>query len=53
MQPWGLRKDFGQFGIVFDGCPMLTDGIEAVSQTGMVCEGTKGSFTFLFFFVLK
>ena len=26
---------------------MLTDGIEAVSQTGMVCEGTKGSFTLL------
>jgi hypothetical protein len=48
-----LRKDFGQFGIVFDGFPMLTNGVEAVSQTGMVCEDTRGSFTFLFFFVLK
>jgi hypothetical protein len=33
-----LRKDFGQFGIFFDGCPMLTNGVDAVSQTGMVCE---------------
>jgi hypothetical protein len=32
---------------------MLTNGVEAVSQTGMVCEDTRGSFTFLFFFVLK
>jgi len=48
-----LRKDFGQFVIFFDGCPMLTNGVEAVSQTGMVCEDTKGSFTFLFFFILK
>ena len=48
-----LRKDFGQFGIFFDGCPMLTNGVEAVSLTGMVCEETRGSFTFLFFFVLK
>ena len=48
-----LRKDFGQFGIVFDGCPMLTNGVEAVSQTGMVCEDTRCSVTFLFFFVLK
>ena len=29
------------------------DGVEAVSQTGMVCEDIMGSFTFLFFFVLK
>jgi hypothetical protein len=49
-----LRKDFGQFGFLFDGCPMLTNGVEAVSQTtGMVCEDTGGYFTFLFFFVLK
>ena len=48
-----LRKDIGQFGIFFDGCPMPTNGFEAVSQTGMVCEDTRGSFTFLFFFVLK
>ena len=48
-----LRKDFGQFGIFYDGCPMLTNGVEAVSQTGMVCEDTRGSFTFLFFFVPK
>jgi hypothetical protein len=48
-----LRKDFGQFGIFFDGCPMPTNGVEAVSQTGMVCEDTRGSFTFMFFFVLK
>jgi hypothetical protein len=48
-----LRKDFGQFGIFFDGCPMLTNGVEAVSQTGMVCEDTRGSFTFPIFFVLK
>jgi hypothetical protein len=46
-----LRKDFGQFGIYFDRCP--TNGVEAVSQTGMVCEDRRGSFTFLFFFVLK
>jgi hypothetical protein len=32
---------------------MPTNGVEAVSQTGMVCEDTRGSFTFLFFFVLK
>jgi hypothetical protein len=25
------------------------NGVEAVSQTGMVCEDTIGSFTFLFF----
>jgi hypothetical protein len=50
---WRLRKDFGQFGILFNGCPMPTNGVEAVSQTGMVCEDTRGSFTFLFFFVLK
>ena len=37
----------------FDGSPMLTNGIEAFSQTGMVCEDTRGSFTFLFFFELK
>jgi len=37
----------------YDGCPMLTNGVEAVSQTGMVCEVTRGSFKFLFFFVLK
>ena len=36
-----LRKDFGQFGIFFDGCPMLTNGVDAVSQTGMVCEDTR------------
>jgi hypothetical protein len=48
-----LRKDFGQFGIFYDGCPMLTNGVEAVSQTGMVCEVTRGSFKFQFFFVLK
>jgi hypothetical protein len=48
-----LRKDFGQFEFFFDGCPMPTNGVEAVSQTGMVCEDTRGSFTFLFFFVLK
>jgi hypothetical protein len=40
-----LRKDFEQFGIFFDGCPMPTNGIEAVSQTRMVCEDTRGSFT--------
>jgi hypothetical protein len=45
----GSGKTFGQFGIFFDGCPMLTNGVEAVSQTGMVCEDTRGSFTFLFF----
>ena len=28
-----LRKDFGQFGIFFDGCPMPTNGAEAASQT--------------------
>jgi hypothetical protein len=39
-----LRKDIGQFGIFFDGCPMPTNGFEAVSQTGMVCEDTRGSF---------
>jgi hypothetical protein len=50
---WRLRKDFGQFGIFFNGCPMPTNGVEAVSQTGRVCEDTRGSFTFLFFFVLK
>jgi hypothetical protein len=50
---WRLRKDFGQFGIFFDGCPMLINGVEALSQTGMVCEDTRGSFTFLFFFALK
>ena len=48
-----LRKDFGQFEFFFDGSPMLTNAVEAVSQTGMVCEDTRGSFTFLFFFVLK
>jgi hypothetical protein len=48
-----LRKDFGQFGIFFDGCPMPTNGVEAASQSRMVCEDTRGSFTFLFFFVLK
>jgi hypothetical protein len=48
-----IRKDFGQFGIVFDVYPMLTNGVEAVSQKGMVCEDTRGSVTFLFFFVLK
>jgi hypothetical protein len=48
-----LRKDFGQFEIFFDGSPMLTNAVEAVSQTGMVCEDTRGSFTFLFFFVMK
>jgi hypothetical protein len=48
-----LRKDFGQFGIFFDGFPMPTNGVEAVSQTEMVCEDTRGSFTFLCFFVLK
>jgi hypothetical protein len=37
----------------FDGCPMLTNGVEAFSQTGMVCEDTRGYFAFLFFFVLK
>ena len=26
-----LRKDFGQFGIFFDGSPMLTNGVEAAS----------------------
>jgi hypothetical protein len=31
-----LRKDFGQIGFFFNGCPMLTNGVEAVSQTGMV-----------------
>jgi hypothetical protein len=48
-----LRKDFVQFGFFFDGCPMLRNGVEAFSQTGMVCEDTRGSFAFLFFFVLK
>jgi hypothetical protein len=48
-----LRKDFGQFGIFFYGCPTPTNDVEAVSQTEMVCEDTRGSFTFLFFFVLK
>ena len=48
-----LRKDFVQFGFLFDGCPMLTNGVKAFSQTGMVWEDTMGSFTFLFFFVLK
>jgi hypothetical protein len=48
-----LRKNFEQFGFIFDRCPMLTNGVEAVYQTGMVCEDTRGSFTFLFFFVLK
>jgi hypothetical protein len=47
----GSGRTFGQFGIFFDGCP--TNGVEAVSQTGMVCEDRRGSFTFLFFFVLK
>jgi hypothetical protein len=47
------RKDFGQFEFLFDGCPMPTNGVEAVYQTGMVCEDTRDSFTFLFFFVLK
>jgi hypothetical protein len=32
---------------------MLMNGVEAVSQTVVVCEDTMGSFTFLFFFVLK
>jgi hypothetical protein len=37
---------------------MLTNGVEAVSQTGMVCEDTRGSFTFTllndnFFFVIQ
>jgi hypothetical protein len=50
---WRLRKDFGQFGIFFDGCPMLTNGVEALSQTGIACEDTRGSFTFLFFVALK
>jgi hypothetical protein len=36
-----LRKDFGQFEFFFDGCPMPTNGVEAVSQTGMVCEDTR------------
>jgi hypothetical protein len=44
---------FGQFGSFYDGCPMLTNGVEAVFQTGMVCEDTRGYFTLLFFFVLK
>ena len=48
-----IRKDFGHLGIFFDGCPMLTNGVEAVSQTGMVCEDARCSFIFLFFFVLK
>jgi hypothetical protein len=48
-----LRKYFGQFGIFFDRYPMLTNADEAVSQIEMVCEDTRGSFTFLFFFVLK
>jgi hypothetical protein len=48
-----LRKDFAQFGFFFDGCPMFTNGVEAFTQTGMVCEDTMGSVTFLFFFVLK
>ena len=43
----------GQFGSFYDGYPMLTNGVEAVSQTGMVCEDTRGSLTFLFFFALK
>jgi hypothetical protein len=42
-----LRKDLGQFGF------FSTDGVEAVSQTGMVCEDTRGFSTFLLFFVLK
>ena len=33
--------------------PMLTNGVEAVSQKGMVCEDARRSFTFLFFLVLK
>ena len=32
---------------------MLTHGVEAVSQKVVACEDTMGSFTFLFFFVLK
>jgi hypothetical protein len=40
-----LRKDFGQFEFFFDGCPMSTNGVEAVSQTGMVCEDTKPNTT--------
>ena len=50
---WRLRKDFGQFNFFFDVCPLPTNGVEAVSQTGMVCEDTRGSFTLLFFFVPK
>jgi hypothetical protein len=48
-----LRKDFGQFGIFFDGRQMPKNSVEAVFQTGMVCEDTMGSFIFLFFLVLK
>jgi hypothetical protein len=29
-----LRKDFWQFEFFFDRCPMPTNGVEAVSQTG-------------------
>jgi hypothetical protein len=48
-----LRKDFAKFVFFFDGCPMLTNGVEAFFQTWMVCEDTRGSVAFLFFFVLK
>jgi hypothetical protein len=49
----GSGKTLDSLEFFFDGCPMPTNGVEAVSQTGMVCEDTRGSFTFLFSFVLK
>jgi hypothetical protein len=49
----GSGKTLDSLELFFDGCPIPTNGVEAVSQTGMVCEDTRGSFTFLFFLVLK
>ena len=49
----GSGRNLYSLDFFFDGCPMLTNGVEAFTQTGMVCEDTMGSFTFLFCFVLK
>ena len=51
-----LKATMGGSGMILyslDFFSMLTNGVEAFSQTGMVCEDTRGSFTFLFFFELK
>jgi hypothetical protein len=49
-----LKATMGGSGRTLDSLEFFsTNGAEAVSQTGMVCEDTRGSFTFRFFFVLK